>query len=370
MKKQKIVCWLLTILFLLSCLSGCIQPGSLPDGTAGNSSAEDTSAQLPEGSAFAVHFIDVGQADAALVLCDGKSMLIDGGNRADGNLIYTYLQKQSLSYLDYVVCTHPDEDHVGGLAAALTCADAGTVYCPVTSYSSKAFTNFADKAAERGLELVRPEPGTVFSLGSAQVTVLAPLADYDDNNNQSIVLRIVYGETSFLFTGDAARESETDMLESGAVLQSTVLKVGHHGSESSTTYPFLREVNPQYAVISVGKDNSYGHPTEEVLSRLRDAGVQVYRTDMQGDIICTSDGKTVTFTTQRGSGAVTNPTEEETTGSGEQGGDEYRYIGNLNSKKFHLPTCASLPDEANRIYFLTREQALDAGYTPCGVCRP
>ena len=147
MKNKKTVCWLLTILFLLSCLSGCIQPGSLPDGTAGNS-AEDTSAQLPEGSAFAVHFIDVGQADAALVLCDGKSMLIDGGNRADGDLIYTYLQKQNLSYLDYVVCTHPDEDHVGGLAAALTCADAGTVYCPVTSYSSKAFTNFADKAAE------------------------------------------------------------------------------------------------------------------------------------------------------------------------------------------------------------------------------
>ncbi len=369
MKKQKIVCWLLTILFLLSCLSGCIQPGSLPGGTSGTG-AEGTSAPLPEGSAFAVHFIDVGQADAALVLCDGKSMLIDGGNRADGDLIYTYLQKQSLSYLDYVVCTHPDEDHVGGLAAALTCADAGTVYCPVPSYDSKAFTNFADKAAERGLELVRPEPGTVFSLGSAQVTVLAPLADYDDNNNQSIVLRIVYGETSFLFTGDAARESEADMLESGAVLQSTVLKVGHHGSESSTTYPFLREVHPQYAVISVGKDNSYGHPTEEVLSRLRDAGVQVYRTDMQGDIICTSDGKTVTFTTQRGSGALTNPTEGETTGSGGQGGDEYRYIGNLNSKKFHLPTCASLPDEANRIYFLTREQALDAGYTPCGVCRP
>ena len=259
---------------------------------------------------------------------------------------------------------------MGGLAAALTYADAGTVYCPVTSYNSKAFQNFSDKAAARGKELIKPDPDTVFALGSAQVTVLAPRADYSDNNNKSIVLRIVYGETSFLFTGDAARESEADMLASGAVLKSTVLKVGHHGSESSTTYPFLREVDPDYAVISVGKGNSYGHPTDEALSRLRDAGVTVYRTDLQGDIICTSDGKTVTFATQRNSDAVTNPTETDSSGSDTQAGAEYAYIGNLNTKKFHLPTCGNPPEENNRIWFLTRQEAIDAGYIPCGICKP
>lgn len=359
---------LLGVFLLLFSLFSCIQP--LPNTQTPGSEALTSAPSVAGGSTFEVHFIDVGQADAALVLCDGKSMLIDGGNRADGDLIFTYLKNRELTYLDYVVCTHPDEDHVGGLAAALTYADVGTVYCPVTSYTSKAFQNFANKVTERNRVLVKPAPDTVFSLGSAQITILAPRADYSDNNNQSIVLRIVYGETSFLFTGDAARESEADILASGAVLKSTVLKVGHHGSESSTTYPFLREVSPDYAVISVGKNNSYGHPTEEALSRLRDAGVTLYRTDLQGDIICTSDGKTVTFTTQKNSGAITNPTEAESTERDTLAGTEYAYVGNLSTKKLHLLTCSRLPEESNRIWFLTREEAIAAGYTPCGICKP
>lgn len=267
------------------------------------SSETDTSitqsVELDGDSSFCITFIDVGQADSALVECDGHYMLIDGGNVADSDLIYTVLKKNGVSHLDYVIATHAHEDHVGGLSAALELCTVDTVYCSVTEYSSKAFTSFAAKAEKRGAPISVPKAGDSFSLGSSTATVLAPLKAYDDTNNMSIVLKISYGETSFLFAADAERESEADMYEAGADLSATLLKVGHHGSNTSSTYLFLREVMPQYAIISVGKDNSYGHPHEETLSRLLDAEVEVYRTDECGDIMCRSDGKQLSFETQK-----------------------------------------------------------------------
>ena len=321
-------------------------------------------------SDFAIHFIDVGQADAALVICAGKTMLIDGGNVEDSDRIYAYLKKQSVAHLDYVVCTHAHEDHVGGLSGALTAATAGKVLAPVTDYDTKAFRNFVSKAADRGCAVSVPQAGESFSLGDARVTVLGPVKEYDDTNNTSIVLRIVYGNTSFLFTGDMESDAERDLIDSGAVLQSTLLKVGHHGSETSTSYRFLREVAPTYGVISVGTDNSYGHPHDVVMSRLRDADVTLYRTDLQGDIICRSNGTTLSFTTQKNSGIDVNPTESDRTESDSSSATEYRYVGNVNSKKFHTLDCKNLPDETNRIWFTTREEAVTAGYSPCGNCDP
>lgn len=299
---------LLLALCLFFSLPSCIQL-ELPDTGETSSLQINSGLDVPAGSSFVIHFIDVGQADAALVLCDGMSMLIDGGNADDSNLIYNYLRKQGITHLNYIVSTHAHEDHVGGLSGALTAATVGKVYSPVTSFSTKAFKNFVKKVEAQGKKLTVPTPGETFSLGSATVTILGPVkSDYEDVNDTSIVLRIVFGETSFLFTGDMEREAENDLILSGAVLQSTVLKVGHHGSRSSTSYVFLRQVAPKYAVIPVGKDNSYGHPTEEVLSRLRDAEVEVLRTDMQGDILCVSDGKKVTFTTAKHPTSPTNPT--------------------------------------------------------------
>lgn len=254
---------------------------------------------IPSGSSFAVHFIDVGQADAALVLCDGKAMLIDGGNAPDSNLIYTYLKKQGITHLDYIIGTHAHEDHIGGIPGALQVATVDTVYCSNTSYSTKAFKNFVSAVQAKGKSITVPTVGTTFNLGSAVCTILAVNTDSKDLNNTSIVMRIVYGETSFLFTGDAEDVVERALLDKGVALKSDVLKVGHHGSNSSTTYRFLREVMPEYAVICVGTDNDYGHPTENTLSRLRDADVKTFRTDKQGDIICVSDGNTVTFTPSR-----------------------------------------------------------------------
>ena len=255
---------------------------------------------IPENSNFEVHFIDVGQADSALIECDGKTMMIDGGNVADSNVVAAYLKKEDVTELNYVVCSHAHEDHVGGLSGALSVTKADNIYAPKTEANTKAYKNFKKKAEEQNVEIKHPNVGDEIQLGSSTVEFLGPVDENGkDLNSTSIVLKITYGNTSFLFTGDAESDEEEEILNSGADLKSTVLKVGHHGSRTSTSYPFLREVMPQYAVISVEKGNSYGHPNEETLSKLSDAGVEVYRTDESGDIVMTSDGNSINIVTAK-----------------------------------------------------------------------
>lgn len=255
---------------------------------------------IPENSNFEVHFIDVGQADSALIECDGETMMIDGGNVADSNVVAAYLKKEDVTELNYVVCSHAHEDHVGGLSGALSVTKADNIYAPKTEANTKAYKNFKKKAEEQNVEIKHPNVGDEIQLGSSTVEFLGPVDESGkDLNSTSIVLKITYGNTSFLFTGDAESDEEEEILNSGADLKSTVLKVGHHGSRTSTSYPFLREVMPQYAVISVEKGNSYGHPHEETLSKLSDAGVEVYRTDESGDIVITSDGNNISVVTAK-----------------------------------------------------------------------
>lgn len=328
--------------------------------------------ELPADSTFEVHFIDVGQGDCSLILCDGHAMLIDGGEASESSKVYAYLKAHGVDHLDYMVATHAHSDHIGGLSGALNYATVETAFCPVTSYDTKTFSSLTKYLGNQGVSITVPSAGDSFMLGSAYVQILGPQKNYDDTNDTSIVMKITYGDTSFLFTGDAERTAEADILDAGYDLSATVLKVGHHGSDTSTSYPFLREIMPEYAVIQVGKDNSYGHPTENTLSRLRDADVKVYRNDLQGDIVCTSDGKSVTFATAKNETIQTNPTVVVTPEpeASEDPVDVGEYIGNKNSKKFHLPTCKSLPAEKNRIYFDSRQEAIDAGQTPCGNCNP
>ena len=346
---------LLAIMILL--LSSC---GLMADNSQPGSEQPGIGDDIEKG--FTIYFIDVGQADSALVVCDGKTMLIDGGNAADSDLIYTFLKNHGITHLDYIVATHAHEDHVGGLSGALNFATAGIALCPVTEYDSRAFNSFVRYLGEQGVSITVPSAGDTFKLGSADVLIVGPVNQYRNPNNTSIVLKIIYGETSFIFTGDAERESEQDILEAGFDISATVLKVGHHGSDTSTTYPFLREIMPLYAVIPCAANNRYGHPDENTLSRLRDADVTVYRTDMQGTITCTSDGRTVSFTVERNAGATTNPTQPSA-----PVGFEY-YIGNVNSRRLHSPVCNNLPNESNRVYFDTLEEALAEGYEPHSAC--
>ncbi len=282
----KIINWLLSFILSMGMTAG---------------TQVDTADEMPADIPFAAHYIDVGQADSALIVCDTEAMMIDGGNVSDSSLIASYLDKQGISELKYVVCTHAHEDHVGGLSGALSAARAEHVYAPRTEANTKAYSNFKKKVQEQGLEITHPEAGDIITLGGSIIEFIAPIHESgaDGLNNTSIVLKITYGGTSFLFTGDAEYEEEKDILESGADISADVLKVGHHGSENSSSYSFLRAVMPEYAVISVGDGNSYGHPTEAALSRLSDAGAGILRTDESGTVIIGSDGQRLTVVTEK-----------------------------------------------------------------------
>ena len=322
------------------------------------------------GDGFQIHFIDVGQADCALVACDGKFMLIDGGNSDDSSTVYTYLKKYGITELEYIIATHAHEDHVGGLSGALNFAKAQNAFCPVTEYDSKAFDDFVKNLDRQGLEITVPSPGDSFELGSAQVDIFA-CNSTEDTNNTSIVLKITYGQTSFLFTGDAEYECEKYILDHGYDLSSTVLKVGHHGSSTSTSYRFLREVMPEYAIISVGKDNEYGHPHEEVVSRLDDADVTVYRTDISGDIICISDGKSVTFKHSKGNPYATEKSSASRAQKTEVQQERRDMVLNTKSKKYHETGCDSIGSiaESNKKSVQYTQSEVEAlGYSPCGSC--
>lgn len=332
-----------------------------------------------------VHFIDVGQADAILVECDGENMLIDGGNGSDSSLIYAYLKGHGIESLKYMVNSHPHEDHVGGLPGALNYASVGRGFSSHQEYNSQAFRDYKRYLAMQDVELEVLEAGSSLSLGGSQIQVLGPLEHDGEINNSSLVLYLVYGQVSFLFTGDMEEDSEYDLLEADLVPDCTVLKVAHHGSESSSTYRFLRAALPEFAVISVGRNNGYGHPSQRVLSRLEDAGAQVFRTDFHGHVLARSDGKTVEFSVSRnGSGIVASGRESSAPRAAQEktppqsGGslterEAATYILNTNSKKFHLPSChsASKIKGSNKKEFSgSRQEVQELNYQPCGICKP
>lgn len=249
-----------------------------------------------ETEGLRIYYLDVGQADAAVILCEGESLMIDGGNAADSSFIYSFLTKTlHMKHLNYMIASHPHEDHVGGLAGALNACIVDTLYTPTMEYDTRAFQSMMKYAHQQGTSIIVPHPGDSFTVGSAQVTFLAPLREYKNINDISIVAKIIFGDTSFLFTGDIEWDAEHDLIDEGIDLCADVLKVPHHGSDTSSSYVFLRAVMPSYAIISVGEGNAYGHPVEDTLSRLRDVGAEIIRTDKWGTIICDSDGRNITF---------------------------------------------------------------------------
>ncbi len=299
--KQKFKYAVLYFLTLLILLTGCT--------TAQNSGhISEAGSELPDGSYLRVDFVDVGQADFIVVECDGEYMTIDGGNAEDSQIVYTHLKNRGVEKVDTVVITHPHEDHYGGVGAIFACADVERVFCPNTDSDVRAFQNLLQTVEDEGLEVTKPMVGEQFSIGSAKVQVLGPIkSQYDDVNDTSLVLRLTFGDTSFLFTGDAEQISENDILAAGFDVSADVLKVGHHGSYSSTSYQWLKAVAPEYAVISSSRKDrpEYDHPHEVVVSRLRDADVTLYRTDLQGTVTCITYGDEIAFMVERNPDADT-----------------------------------------------------------------
>ncbi|MFI3214346.1 MAG: ComEC/Rec2 family competence protein [Eubacteriales bacterium] len=244
-----------------------------------------------------VHFLDIGQGDATLLICDGEAMLIDAGDNSRGTAVQNYLEKQGVETLKYVIGTHPHEDHIGGLDVILYKFDCETVILPNVEYDTKTNDDVYETMENKNYQVELPVVGKSYTFGSSSFVILGPSeAGYGDNlNNYSVSILLTHGESTFIFTGDAEIEAEEDMLDTGISLQADVYQVGHHGSSSSSSEAFVEAIDPQWAVISCGEDNSYGHPHSEVLNRLRTNEIEVFRTDEQGVIVATSDGENITW---------------------------------------------------------------------------
>jgi len=264
---------------------------------------ENATGMISEDGEITVHFIDVGQADSILVITPGnRVMLVDAGNNSDGELVTEYLANQGINRIDVVVGTHPHEDHIGGLDTVIENFDIGKIYMPKAVTATKTFEDVLKSVKNKGLKVNTAEAGVDIGLDPQLTSVfLAPNSGgYEDLNNYSAVIKLTYGSTSFLLSGDAEDLSEEEMLQKGYDLKADVLKVGHHGSSSSTTEEFLSEVDPEFAVIMAGKGNEYGHPHKEVMERLEKRGIKVFRTDQNGTIIAKSDGNKIEFNTEPG----------------------------------------------------------------------
>ena len=302
MKKMKQ--WLLLLCLALG-LTGCDSVGEILNEVIRSGVLDEylwpekvQKIEVPDGE-MEVHFIDVGQADCALLASGGHFMLIDGGNNDDAEHIVTYLQNAGVKKLDLVVGTHPHEDHIGSLDAAIEAFDIGAVYMPDVSADTETYRDVLDAVKGKGLQIQHPVPGDVLDFNGLPVEIFGPVKEYSNLNNHSIVLRVSVGETAFLFTGDVEIEGEYDILEQGFDISADVLKVSHHGSSGSSVEEFLAYTDADYAVISVGEGNIYDHPEAVTLKRLQNYGMEIYRTDKQGTIVCDTDGKNISFRQER-----------------------------------------------------------------------
>ena len=244
---------------------------------------------------FAVHYIDVGQGDCSLVVCNGKTLLIDGGENEHETKVINYLRSLKIEKLDYIIATHPHTDHIGGLPEVLLEFGADKIIMPRISKeltpTNSTYTALLKAIKASGAKAIPARVGQTYELGGAVFEILAPISyDADNLNNFSVVTRLTYGGKSFLFTGDAETKEEAEIIAGGAQLKSNVIKVGHHGSKTSSSKKFLEAVMPEICIIMCGEDNDYGHPHESVLKRIANYTDRIYRTDICGDIVIRSDG--------------------------------------------------------------------------------
>jgi competence protein ComEC len=288
-------------------------------------------------------------------------MLVDAGPSDAGSKVVEYLRSRNVEKIDILVATHPHEDHIGGMEDVIDAFPIGKMWDSGYASGSQVQQAFLGLIQAKGIRFGTPRAGFVESIGDVQIDVLAPQTPLlqgtdSDANNNSIVLRISYGDMSFLLTGDMQSEERARVSEWP---ESTVLKIAHHGSWNGTDADFARQVSPQLAIISYGLGNPYGHPSPLIRAILERAGVPIKSTAMNGTVVVTTDGQSMQVTALGPAASLSA-----------QGMDDYPYIGNRNSHIFHRRTCSSLPAEHNRVYFRTREEAIAAGYRPCRRCNP
>lgn len=288
---------IILMLLVLMGVSGCTQ---LDLDIPSSSGLENDKNFVASDDKIISHYIDVGQGDASFIeFPNGEVMLIDAGIASSSEKIIEYIQSLGYNQIDYVIVTHPHADHIGGMAEVIKAFDIGTIYMPKAVSTSKTYENLLETIKDKGLSIKTGKAGVnVLQEENLTIEMLAPNQDkYSSLNNYSIVLKITYGNTSFLYTGDAEELSEKEITGN---VEADVLKVGHHGSDTSSSEEFLEKVNPKYAIISVGKDNSYGHPASNTIEKLEKYTNHIYRTDLNGTIVVASDGVNIEVKTERG----------------------------------------------------------------------
>lgn len=283
------------LLITLLSLAGCTIPYSQGEPVSDGAKVQVDSLN----DEVVAHFLDVGQADSAILeLPNQRFMLIDAGEAKDSLQIIDYLKNLGIKKLDYVIATHPHADHIGGLASVIKEFDIGSIYMPKVVATSKTYENLLTTISEKNLKIKTGKAGVeILNEENLKINIVAPNQEkYSGYNNYSIVLKITYGNISYLFTGDAEKESEEEITDDIAC---EVLKVAHHGSDTSTSEEFLKKVAPKYAIISVGAGNKYNHPAEITISKLQKYTNNIYRTDLNGNIIIKTDGQDIEVKTSK-----------------------------------------------------------------------
>ncbi len=371
---------------------------SLADNTAKDDAGfdrayKDDNAYVSDG--LEVHYIDVGQGDSSLIICKDEAMLVDAGDESKGTAIQLYLKKHNIKRLKYVVATHPDADHIGGLDVIVYKFDCGQILVPNCENDTYSYEQLLYSMRSKGYTPYVVDIGEKYTLGDAEFEILSPSSEFtfSDTNDSSIVFRLDHGNNSFLFTGDATIPPQQALIYDDELdIDVDVLKVPHHGAATAYIKGFYDEVSPKYAVISCGLNNSYGHPRQEVLDDLKNRGTKVFRTDEQGTIVAYSDGRTITFDTApseswlsgdstaaersvKAMPVITKGTAVEDIVEAPEADITYVYNRNSSSNKFHYPDCVhvSKMKPENRVDLnCSREELLNMypNAQPCKSCKP
>lgn len=353
---------LIGLVLLVLCLTSCSVAQPAPGSVTQPAPVTQTEQTTLSSADLHLHFIDVGQGDSTFIeLPGGRTMLIDAGEKDQGATVKEYIKSLGYTRLDYVIGSHPHSDHIGGLAEVIEAFAVGEIWMPHKSSTTTTFVTLLGAIKNKGLTVNTAKAGKqILQEENLQIDILSPTKeDYGDEMNlYSAVIKITYESQRFLIMGDAEEENEAEMSD----VEADLIRVGHHGSKTSSSHNFVQKVGAKYAVISVGKGNSYGLPKYEIITRWQTAGAAVYRTDEAGNIIASSDGKNITIESKPT--AQKEQTQQESRGT---------WVLNISSKKIHRPDCTSVAKmkESNRQESDSSiEQLLQEGYTPCGNCDP